>query len=294
MGKKPRTLLITANGLIGGYLNSVFKSKDYPVAGTFYRHHYPDSFSGLDITDKLALKKIFSLYDPELVVLNAALTNVDYCQNNQEEAWRINVGAVKNIVDECKNYRSKLVFFSSEYVFDGLSGPYSEEDQPNPVCFYGQNKLEAESIIQGNLKDYLIIRTTVVYGKEKQGKNFAMRLIETLKRGESVRVPSDQVSSPTYALNLAQLVEALIQKDKSGIYNVVGKDIMDRCAFALEVCSVFGLDKSKVIPVATAQLNQSAPRPLQVGLSVNKIEQENLGKVLGVKEGLSLFKQEIG
>ena len=292
MNERPKTLLITSTGLIGGYLYTIFNKKGYPTIGTYHSVKDSNSLYYVSITEKASLKRTFDKVTPDIVLLNAALTNVDYCEIHKDKAWQINVEGVDDVVELCRLYNSKLVFFSTDYIFDGENGPYSEEEIPRPICFYGKTKLEGENIVR-TLEDYLIIRTTIVYGDEKQKKNFVIRLIDTLKKGEIVKVPYDQIGSPTYALNLSEVVEELVRRAKRGVYNIAGKDIMDRFSFALEICSEFGLNKDSVIPVETSMLNQIARRPLKAGLKTDKIINEAKREILGVKESLKMLKRTL-
>jgi dTDP-4-dehydrorhamnose reductase len=186
-----------------------------------------------------------------------------------------------------------MVFFSSDYVFDGVNGPYSEDDATHPISVYGETKLAAESFIRKILDDFLIIRTTIVYGCEELGKNFCYRLINTLKSGQRIRVPTDQIGTPTYAHNLSEVVIDLIENNRSGIYNVVGCDVADRYEFAKRVCAVFGLNEKLLIPVTTSELNQKAPRPLKAGLRIDKVRKDSSIKIMGIDESLRAFKKEL-
>jgi dTDP-4-dehydrorhamnose reductase len=292
MADLPKVLIIGSGGLVGANLYSRFKAQGYQVAGADVIKNNTADYQA-DITDGDALDKIFIAVKPQVVVLAAALTNVDLCEADEELAKKINIEGTKSVVKFCRQYRSKLVFFSSEYVFDGKSGPYGEEDKPAPINFYGHTKLEGERIIAAGLPDYLIIRSTVIYGKEEQQKNFAIRFIKSLRQGQAIKVPVDQIGSPTYAANLVQVVEELIRKNKGGIYNVVGADVMSRYDFAKEICEAFELDIELVIPVTTAELRQAAQRPLKAGLRIDKVSREVEVKILGVRESLQLFKKEI-
>jgi len=293
MAKFPRTILITSTGLVGGNILRVCKNEGLDVVETYYPTIDLPVGYPVDITDNSSLEKVFTKSDPEIIILNAALTNVEFCEEHQDVARKINVQGTANVIKFCKKVGAKLVFFSSDYVFDGENGPYSEDDKTDPVCFYGQTKLEAETLIRQELRNFLIIRTTVVYGFEKLGKNFCYRLINTLKQGKTIKVPEDQIGSPTYALNLVEVVVDLLKKDRNGLYNVVGRDLIDRYRFSLAVCSEFGLNKELVIPVKTQDLKQKAPRPLRAGLKIDKVLRETEVAILDVKESLAKFRKEI-
>jgi dTDP-4-dehydrorhamnose reductase len=292
MAEPLRVLLITAASLVGDYLAKAFDCPRYALFKSLQRRpDIPDTL-GIDLTDHDSLKRAFARVDPDVVLLCAALTNVDLCQTRQQEAFAVNVAGPQAIARLCGK-KTKLVFFSSDYIFDGRNGPYTEEDIPNPVDYYGRTKLEAEQFIRENVARHLIIRTTVVYGNEAAAKNFAYSLVKMLAAGQPRKVPRDQIGNPTYGFNLARIVEELVRTDKNGIFNVVGNDLIDRYAFALEICSCFGLDKDLVIPVSTAELLQPAPRPLKAGLTIDKVRSAVSERIIGVKEGLELFKKEL-
>lgn len=292
MAKPLRVLCISGNGQVGGALYDCFRNARYPVVGTWFDVE-DASMPFVDISDPASVRSAFETHRPECVVLNAALTNVEYCETHPEESGKINVAGVENVAAVCTEYRSSVVFFSSDYVFDGLNGPYDESATLNPINVYGTQKVLGEEMIQSLPLPSLIIRTTVVYGKDILGKNFVVRLVDSLQKGHTVRVPTDQVGTPTYAANLAECVVALVDKNATGIYNVVGRDRMSRYDFACHVCDVFGLNRELIIPVTTAELKQNAARPLAAGLSIDKLLQKIDVPVVGVRQGLLRLKDEM-
>src|SRR3989338_3835167 len=152
-----------------------------------------------------------------------------YRQNGEKEGWHYTYRNVKNVIDALqKTTRGKMVFFSTDYLFDGKDGPYSEDAKPNPLNVYGKLKLECEQEIQKSGLDYLIIRTTGVFGREIQRKNFLYRVTETLTRGDDLVIPNDQFANPTYVKDLVSATTNLLEMGKNGIYNVAGPEIMPR------------------------------------------------------------------
>ena len=231
-----RVMVVGASGFVGNVLYELF-SNDWKTYGSY--HSSPvEGMVRLDMTDVAAVNDVIGAIRPDVIIHPAANPNVEYCEEHAEETRRINVEGSRNVVNAAKEIGAKYVFFSSDYVFDGINGPYAEDDTPNPVSEYGKQKLEVENIIQSTLTDYLIIRITVVYGWERHGKNFVMGLIKNLSDGKTMKVPCDQVGSPTYVNNMAQVVKELIEKDKTGIYHVAGGDIMDRYSFALKAAEI--------------------------------------------------------
>jgi dTDP-4-dehydrorhamnose reductase len=284
-----KILVIGASGLVGSALMQELEGEVY---GTYIENaSEKDNYFFLDITNKDAVNELLKKLVPDLVVLTAAFTWVDGCEEFKDKAYKINVKGTKNVVDACKEINAKLVFFSSDYIFDGSGGPYDEQAVINPLNYYGETKAAGEKLIK-KLRRYLIIRTTWVFDWPEE-KNFFSRLIRSLKTGERAKVPHDQFGNPTYAINLAQAVNELIKKEKCGTYNVVGKDYMSRYDFACRIASFFGLNEKLIIPVSTQELNQKARRPKKAGFVTDKAQKELSIKLLKLEEALRLIKQKM-
>lgn len=285
-----KIFIVGASGFIGNYLFKSFAHRGWIVKGSYYQNP-EDEFSRIDITNKKEIASVVVKELPEVVCLTAANPNVEYCQEYPEETQKINVEGTRNVALICKEIEAKLVYFSSDYIFDGINGPYAEDDIPNPVCIYGKQKLLSENIIRDILDNYLIARTTVVYGWEKRGKNFIERLLQSLKNRVELRVPVDQVGSPTYVENLSDMLFALVENNAKGIFNICGKDCMSRYDFACKAAEIFGLDALYLKPVTTEKLRQKAPRPLKAGMKTGKIERAINVKPVGVIEGLIKMRE---
>jgi len=277
-------LVIGASGLIGYSLFEHF-SKENSVVGTFNTHKF-DNLIQLNLLNKDELERIIENVKPRVILLPAALTNVDYCEKEKNECWKQNVIGPLNLIQLIKNSSVKLVYYSTDYVFNGKNGPYSEEDIPHPLNIYGKSKLETETNIKQNLTNFLIIRTTVVYGWEHLRKNFVYSLIKSIKSGKTIKVPKDQIGTPTYVENLAEATLELVKSDKHGIYNVGGPQLLDRYSLALIIAEVFNLNQSLIIPIKTSELNQIASRPLHAGLKINKLLTSIKIKMLSPREAL--------
>ncbi len=286
-----KVLIIGASGLVGNTLYRILSSQ-YQVEGTYCG--YPcECLVRLDISDRRSVEKVIESFNPDCVFLPAAMTNVDLCEDNKDACIRVNVEGVNNVVSVIKDHPCKLVYFSTEYVFDGKNGPYSEDDKPNPINVYGKAKLEAEYIISSLLKDYLIIRTTGIYGWEPQGKNFVMGLIRRNRLKETVKVPVDQISTPTYVEDLAVTSLELVHSGKKEIYNVAGSSLINRLEFANFIADEFGLNKRLIRGIKTEDLMQKAARPLAAGLKIDKISGELNIHMSSAVEGLKLMKRSM-
>jgi dTDP-4-dehydrorhamnose reductase len=266
------SLVIGASGQIGEHcLNALRASGESHAAGT-YRQHHREGLVQLDITDARGVNDLVAQLRPKIIYLAACVANVDYCETHPDVAYQTNVRGVANVVQAANQAGCKLVYLSSEYIFDGHSGPYDERAATNPLSVYGWQKLAAEHYIAAFAEHWLIIRTTVVYSWESQGKNFVYRLRSSLLDGKTINVPCDQISSPTYAPDLVDAILQLTAQDARGVFNVAGPRVVNRFDFAVSAASAFDLDPKLVIPVKTSSLAQPALRPLNAGLIVTKVE----------------------
>jgi dTDP-4-dehydrorhamnose reductase len=196
-------------------------------------------------------------------------TNVELCEAQPELAMAVNCDGPAALAAAAREI--PFVFFSSEYVFDGLAGPYREDSSARPISVYGQSKWCGEIAVRKNHPAPLIVRTTVVYGYDPGGRNFLYSLKRQLSLQQEVRVPADQVSTPTYNRDLAAAVVALVEAGAHGIYHVCGPERLSRLEFAQRAARAFGLDPALVTGVSTPELGQRAPRPLSAGLTIDKL-----------------------
>lgn len=264
-----RALVIGAGGQVGGALARELGELGHQVVATCWRNSI-EGAARLDVTDTAAVERFTRDAVPDWIFCTAGLTAVDYCEDHVEEAHRANVDGPLAAAMAGARLGAGFTYFSSEYVFDGEAGPYSEDDPPRPLSVYGRTKLEGEGAVLGEIPRSQVVRTTVVYGPERREKNFVYQLLRTLRAGETMRVPKDQVSSPTYNVDLARACVELAEMGAAGVFHLAGSEVMDRYAFALAACRAFDLDPSRLIPVATASLNQRARRPLKGGLRIDR------------------------
>lgn len=285
-----RELIIGASGLVGAALLQAAHASDSTVLGT-YCHTKVDGLVPLDITDPAALQKLLTAFAPDIIYLPAAIVNAEQVERDPTLTKGVNVDAVAALVDLLQNSNTHLVYFSSDYVFDGLHPPYKEDDLPLPVNEYGRQKVMAEEIIRERLPQSLIIRTGVVYGLERQGKNFAMRTVRELRAGRHMQVAMDQSNNPTYAPDLAAVARELAAKRVTGVLHAVGPQTLARFDFACEICSVFELPVTLLIPVPSSALKQGALRPENVCLDTTSLERIIGRKMLAPREGLLQMKR---
>ena len=284
-----RVLIIGASGFIGNTLRSVFGAH---AVGT-YCNHPGAGLRHLDMRDGAAVQRCVSEVRPDVIIQPAAQPHVDWCEEHVQESHDVNVAGTRHVVNAARAVGARYVFFSTDYLFNGRSGPHPEDAAPDPLNVYGRHKLEAETIIRTSLEDSLIVRVCGVYGFERQGKNFIMALLARGGRGEPMNVPSDQWGNPTYAENLATAVREVACSAQRGVLHLVGPDYLDRMSFARLACSIFELDPSFLRPRSTAELGQRAPRPLRGGLDASKARGLLNTELLGPRQGLALMKQRL-
>ena len=264
-----RALVVGASGQVGAALLGALADRGHAATGTYGSHPY-DGLVHLDVTDRAAVVRAVHDARPGWVLCPAGLTHVDYCEEHPAAADAINRDGALHLARAARDAGAGFVFYSTEYVFDGTSGPYAEDDAAQPLSAYGRSKWEGERAVLAEIPRAIAIRTTVVYGPDRQEKNFVYQLIRNCRSGQPMRVAADQISSPTYNVDLAQATVELCERDARGVYHLAGDGILDRHAFARLACEVFGLDCSRVMPVTTASFNQKAARPLVAGLRIDK------------------------
>lgn len=289
-----------SNGLLGQTIVSLFtRESNFELIQSSIEEKpfidYGHKYVPLDVVNKDEVKKIIGFYDPDVIINCAAFTDVDKCETERELCWKLNVDAVKNLIIAARQNEAKLIHYSTDYIFDGKAGPYSEDSTPNPLSFYGRSKLASENAVVLSGIDYAVIRTMVLYGIGNNVKpNFALWLVNKLKSNEAVNIVDDQIGNATMVDDLAWGTLKVVEKGCSGIYNIAGSDILSRFDFALKVCEVFKFNKSLVSPMKTSSLKQPAPRPLKSGLIVLKAESELGFKPMDAIEGLRLLKVQLG
>jgi len=247
-----------------------------------------------DLTSRKEVKQLIAHCDPEVIINCAAITNVDACETDRELAWKVNVGGVENIIEAARRTEAMIVHISSDYIFDGKNGPYSEDDRPEPLSYYGKTKLASENAVRTSGLRYLIARTMVLYGYAPGVKpNFALWIVQSLEKNIGVRVVDDQQGNPTLADDLAYALVRGVELGRTGVFNIAGRDIISRYEFAVRIARAFNLDSSLISPIKTAQLRQPAQRPLKSGLITLKAEVALGIRPSTVEQGLAVLKNQL-
>ncbi len=288
-----KAVVIGGSGQIGGWLLRSLAGRGHDAVGTYCSVAYPGlvHVDGGDLEGSAAWLRART---PDVVFFPAGFTWVDGCERDPAKARGANLEQPLNLARVAAEVGSKFVYYSTDYVFDGVDGPYDESAPTNPLSVYGVAKLDAEKALGDLLGDSLLIaRTSWVYGPERQGKNFAYQLVKTLRSGKPLTVPSDQISSPSYGPDVAEASVRLIEAGRSGIYHVVGPEVLSRPAFARAIAEAFGLDPDPIEARTTAELGQGAPRPLNGGLLSPRIAAEFPGVMRTLKDALDEFRATV-
>ena len=252
-------------------------------------------YKKMDIIHRQKVREVVLDFFPDLIINAAAFTNVDKSETEKETAWKINVTGVENIAFYSWTIDAHLIHFSTDYIFNGKNGPYTEDDLPNPLGYYGRTKLASENSIRISGTKNTIIRTNVLYGPAKNGRpDFVKWVVNSLRDKKVIRIVTDQIGNPTYIDDLVAAINKIIKLKKEGIYNIGGREMISRYDFTLRIADYFGLDKSLIQKIITKDLNQPALRPLKSGLVTLKAETELDYKPHSIEETFELMKKELG
>jgi len=278
-------LLIIGSGLLGNHLAKIAVN-EFTTFTTYNEH--PLDIEGcksyyLNIANRVDVTTLIQKLNPGYIIHTAALTNVDHCERDKRLAWNINAEGTKHIAEIARKINAKLVYISTDYVFDGDKGMYKEDDLTNPIDYYGETKLEGEKAVK-DLRDYIIVRPSVLYGWNPIKQNFVTWVMQELKKGNAIDIVKDQFNSPTLADNLAELILELIEKEETGIFHISGSERISRFDFAIKIAEVFDLNKGLIKPITSDQLNWIAKRPMDSSLDVSKISR--IKKPLDIKDSL--------
>lgn len=226
----------------------------------------------LDITDKTAVAQIITEKNPNVVINTAAMTNVDLCEEEKSECDDLNVNAVQYLADACEKIEAHLIHISTDFIFDGKNGPYKEEDEPNPLSYYGLSKLKSEQLLQDHTVKWTILRTIIVFGVgENLSKgNIVLWAKGALEKGDPLNIIDDQFRAPTLAEDLADACILAATKKAFGVFNASGKDIMSIYEIVERIAKHYGNTTENLNRISTTTLNQTAGRPPRTGFILDK------------------------
>jgi dTDP-4-dehydrorhamnose reductase len=301
-----KILITGSNGLLGQKL--VYKLKQKPgitlIATARGNNRLVDTegyiYDSLDITDYTNVKNIFSKYQPDVVINTAAMTNVDACETDRAGALLMNATAVQyqiNVLESLQSttYQPHFIHLSTDFIFDGTHGPLTEDEQPNPLSYYAETKLQAEKIVQASKLKWAIARTVLVYGivDNMSRSNIVLWVKQNLEQGKTIHVVDDQFRTPTLAEDLADGCILIVQNAAQGIFNISGKDFMSILELAQKVADYYKLDKKLIIPSKSTDIKQPAIRPPRTGFIIDKAKNILGYRPHSFEEGIKLMEAQI-
>jgi dTDP-4-dehydrorhamnose reductase len=295
--EEKRILITGSNGLVGTYFCRLTALKKYRVYTLFHLEptNLGNSFS-VDLSNSPGVfRQVLDEVEPNIIVHLAAMTNVDQCEIERKAADKVNHLSVKELVSYLVNTKECfLLNISTDYVFDGEKGNYVEADETNPINWYGMTKLLGEQeLLECNSESWCIARTSTPFGGHDKKLSFPMFVVKNLSKGNEINVLTDQITSPTYAFNLAEMMLEIIDEKVKGIMHLSGSSQISRFKQALEIASVYGLNKDLIKPVSINDMNWKARRPKNSSLNITKAYNTLSKKPMGFKEGLSQLAAEL-
>ncbi len=290
-----KILVTGANGLLGQSLIKQLLEKKYEVIGTgrgpgrlIMAMFEGYSYEELDITDGPAVEAFILDKKPELIVHAAAMTQVDECELKKQDCYNVNVTATRFIIDAAKAINAKFVYVSTDFIFDGSSGPYKETDEPGPVNYYGSTKWVAEKAVEESGLHWAIARTILVYGViPSTGRTNIVGFVKnSLEQNIPIKMVTDQYRTPTFVHDLAAGIILIIEKNASGIFHLSGEEQMTPYEMAVDIAKFFGLNAALISKASSSDIKQPAMRPPRTGFDISKAKKELGYKPMSFREGL--------
>lgn len=297
-----KTVLVTgSNGLLGQKLTEkiLAEGRVKLIATSKGANRYPVNegyvYAEMDILDANNVRAVIEQYQPDVIIHTAAMTNVDICEGNKENCIRLNVEAVATLLSLCEEKHIHLIHLSTDFVFDGANGPYSEGDEVNPLSYYGESKVKAEELIKASKVNWAIIRTILVYGitNDMSRSNIVLWAKAALEKGNPINVVNDQWRMPTLAEDLAEACILAAEKDAKGIYHISGKDYMSIAALVRKVAEHWSIDASVINEMNSDTLNQTARRPMRTGFVLDKAIRDLGYQPHSFQEGLKVMEKQM-
>ena len=298
---KKRILITGSNGLLGQKLVDLLRKQASVelIATARGNNRLPVTegytYASLDITVQEEVLDIFDQFKPDVVIHTAAMTNVDTCETDRDGCDVLNVNSVAYLIEACEKHGTYLCHLSTDFIFDGADGPYTEEGIANPISYYGESKLKAEQLLFASKIRWSIARTVLVYGivPDMSRSNIVLWVKKSLEDGKTIQVVTDQFRTPTLAEDLAMGCWLLAKDEVEGIFNISGSDFLTPYEMAVMTADYYGLDKSLLQKADSSTFTQTAKRPAKTGFILDKAK-----KVLGYspktfQEGIAIMAQQV-
>ena len=288
---KKKILIFGGSGLVGSTF--IDYGKDiFDISYTYNTNNlkidYAKSFKINFLSDGEKISNIIKEYNPDVIIHMVAFPSVDFCEENHQLATELHVNATKKIVEQASINKSKLIFLSTDAVFEGeLNKKYTEDDLTNPINYYGVTKLNAEKIVLENSTN-IVVRTSVIYGWHNKSR-FTNWILDSLKQNKIVDPFIDQFNCPTLVDDLVKSLIKMIDLDISGLFHASGKTCINRYDFAVKLSKKFEYDENLIIPVTSKEKKQEAPRPNSTCLDSSKLEKTIDFEFSTLDEGISFI-----
>jgi len=278
-----RVLITGSNGQLGSSVKDALKKTNHIVFAT--------TRQTMNLEDKQKVKSSILEFLPDVIIHCAAYTNVDKAETDKELCFKINVLATKWISEACAKINSKLIYISTDFVFDGFSEkPYEPHDKTNPINYYGLTKLQGEQEIRSNLNKFFIVRTSWVYGQN--GNNFVTKILDLANSHKSIKVVDDQIGAPTYTEDLAFQILKFIDSKKYGTYHLANIGTTSRYQYAMKVIAI-AKKENEIIPCSSSDFKQLANRPKNTSLNLDRNPDKNIKISNKWESSLKTFIQKL-
>jgi len=289
-----RVLITGSAGLLGGRLLAQAVDRFHAV-GIFHQQAprlFPESCIRLDLAESAQVDQMIAEVKPDVIIHAAAVSNLDQCETHPHLAARNNVVATQNLVNTASAIQARLIFISSDMVFDGRGEFYREDDRPAPLSVYGAAKLEAEEIVK-RTENYVIVRSALIYGRGGgNGFSFSDWLEQQLSAGRKVQLYHDQFRTPIFVENLAQLILELAESSYIGLLHAGGPERMSRLEFGRLYCQLSGYDQELLQPCSMDEHQFPARRPRDVSLNIDRLRSLLSTPIRGVAESIEKIVQD--
>ncbi len=297
-----KTILITgSNGLLGQKLVELICTKnEFNLVATARGENRLNTafnyiYTSMDITNRDDVFLVISKYKPDYIIHTAAMTNVDQCEAEKELCWKQNVDAVQYISEAASVNNSHIIHLSTDFIFDGTSGPYDELAEAKPLSYYGESKLAAEKIVRASNLNWAIVRTVLVYGiaQDMSRSNIILWVKKSLEEGKTIQVVDDQFRTPTLAEDLALGCYLIVKNNALGIFNISGKEVLTPFDMAMKTCDFFNLDKNLIKKSDSSNFQQPAKRPPRTGFIIDKAINQLGYKPHSFEQGIEELSKQI-
>jgi dTDP-4-dehydrorhamnose reductase len=297
-----KVLITGSNGLLGQHLIPLFVADDrYEViAAGRGVNRLPSqqgyTYESVNLRNTVSVQQLLEKHHPDIVIHAAAMTQVDECERNKDACWDTNVAATRYLIQAAEKYNAFFLFLSTDFIFDGLEGPYREDDAPNPLSYYGASKVAAERMIRNSKLPWAIVRTVLVYGTaiDMQRSNIITWVKNNLQQGKKIKVVDDQWRTPTLVQDLAEGCKLVADKQATGVFHISGSEMLSPYEMAVQTAQFFKLDLRLIEKVNAKSFVQPAKRPAKTGFVIDKAVQELGYQPRSFAEGLEIIAKEIG